>query len=370
MEIFLDAPDLGELEKRKLNECIDSSFVSTVGPFVGEFAERFASYVGTPHAVPVQSGTAALHLALLELGVGPGDEVILPVLTFIATANAVMYTGATPVFADVDPYSWNVTADHIAEKITSRTRAIVVVHLYGNPCEMDSLLKLSRDHSIPIVEDATESLGATWRGNRTGTLGEIGCFSFNGNKVITTGGGGMITTASAKKAEHMLFMANQAREVSRGYYYSRVGYNYRMTNLEAALGLAQMERLETFLEKKRETARIYREQLENVEGIFFQSECHGASSSWWLSSVFVDRPGFKVEPFMEFLKAEGIPTRRVFSPITAFAPYSEYGSGTYSNAYRLFRQGLNLPSSTLNSQESVEYVARVIKAYLEGDERS
>ncbi len=370
MEIFLDAPDLGELEKEKLNECIDSTFVSTVGPFVGEFSERFASFVGVPHAVPVQSGTAALHLALLELGVGPGDEVILPVLTFIATANAVMYTGATPVFSDVDYRTWNVTAETVAEKITSRTKAILVVHLYGNPCKMDSLLDLARSRSIPIVEDATESLGATWCGQKTGTFGDIGCFSFNGNKVITTGGGGMITTATRAKAEHMHFMANQAREVARGYYYSRVGYNYRMTNLEAALGLAQMERLESFLEKKRETARIYRERLENLEGVSCQQEYPGASSSWWLSSILIDRPGFKMESFMEVLKSEGVPTRRVFTPITAFPPYSEYGSGTYRNAYGLFRQGLNLPSSTLNSLESVEYVAKVVKAYLEGDELS
>ena len=258
MKIELDSPNLGELEKKYLCECVDSSFVSTIGPFVTKFEEVFAKYLEVPRAVSVQSGTSALHIALIELGITSGDEVILPALTFVASANPIRYVGATPVFVDVDPVTWNVSPEKIEKSITKKTKAIMPVHLYGNPCDMDSIMNIAKKHDLFVIEDATESLGATYTGKYTGTIGDIGCYSFNGNKVITTGGGGMVVAKDAQRAEHIKFLVNQARDVSKGFYHTEVGYNMRMTNLEASLGLAQMERLHTFIEKKKSFNNIYR----------------------------------------------------------------------------------------------------------------
>ncbi|PZC51487.1 MULTISPECIES: LegC family aminotransferase [unclassified Mesotoga] len=358
--IFLDAPNLGELEKQYLLKCVDSTFVSTAGPFIPEFEDKFARYVGTKRAVSTQSGTAAIHLALHELGVGPGDEVIVPVITFIASVNPIVYVGATPVFVDIDPSSWNMIPEQVEKAITKKTKAILPVHIYGNPCDMDALTKISESYGIPIIEDATESLGASVHGQMTGTFGSMACFSFNGNKVITTGGGGMITTNDEKLADHMKFLVNQARDESKGYYHPEIGFNYRMTNLEASLGLAQFERLPDFLQKKKRYCEIYREILTCVKEIEFQEEYHDSVSSWWLSSIKINHPTKGIPQIQKELKEKGIPTRRVFVPITEFPPYAKYKRKEYPNSYELYEKGLNLPSSTLNSEEQAEFVARSI----------
>ena len=279
MPLLLDAPNLGEREKAKLCECVDSTYVSTAGPFVPEFEERFAGYLGVPSAVAVQSGTAALHVALAEIGIGPGDEVIVPALSFVASVNPVLYAGATPVLVDVDPETWTLDMAKVRKALTPRTKAVIPVHIYGNPCDMDALLEICEQHSIAVVEDATESLGGTWRGKPTGTLGEFGCFSFNGNKLITTGGGGMVTARDAERAKRVKFLVNQSRDASKGYYHPELGYNYRMTNLEASLGLAQMERIDDFLQKKRTFARIYKEALDGLPGVALQKETPGGESA-------------------------------------------------------------------------------------------
>jgi len=360
MEIFLDAPNLGNLEKEYILNCIDSTYVSTAGPFVPEFEEKFANYIGIKKAVSMQSGTAALHMALYELGIGPGDEVIVPVITFIATINPVMYVGATPVFVDVDPKTWNIDPEKVEQVITLKTRAIIPVHLYGNPCDMDALMDISNRYGIPMIEDATESLGATYKGRKTGTFGKFGCFSFNGNKVITTGGGGMITTDDEKAAEHIKFLVNQARDASKGYYHPEIGFNYRMTNLEASLGLAQLERLPEFLEKKKRFNKIYREILGDCEYIKFQEGYPETESSWWLTSVLIDHPEKNISLIQKELKEKGIPSRRIFVPIVEFPPYKRFRTGNYKNAYMIYERGLNLPSSTLNTEEMVKEVAEVI----------
>jgi len=365
MQIQLDAPNIGELEKQYLCRCIDSTFVSTFGPFIGEFEDKFARYVGTKRAVSTQSGTAAIHLALHELGVGPGDEVIVPVITFIASVNPIVYVGATPVFVDIDPSSWNMIPEQVEKAITKNTKAIIPVHIYGNPCDMDALTEISERYGIPMIEDATESLGASFHGRMTGTFGSMACFSFNGNKVITTGGGGMITTNDVKLADHMKFLVNQARDESKGYYHPEIGFNYRMTNLEASLGLAQFERLPDFLQKKRRYMQIYREILSGVKGIEFQEEYPDSISSWWLSSIKINHRTKDVPQIQKELKEKGIPTRRIFVPITEFPPYAKYKREEYPNSYELYEKGLNLPSSTLNSEEQVEFVARSIVDVIE-----
>lgn len=362
MPLFLDAPNLGEREKAKLIECVDSTYVSTAGPFVHEFEESFASFLGVETAVSVQSGTAAIHIALVELGIGPGDEVIVPALSFVASVNPVLYAGATPVFVDVDPMTWTLDPDRTEREITGRTRAILPVHLYGNPCDMGYIQEMAEKHGIAIVEDATESLGAVWKGRFTGTIGDLGCFSFNGNKLITTGGGGMLVARDRKRADHIRFLVNQARDASKGYFHEELGYNYRMTNLEASLGLAQMERLEEFLEKKRRFSRIYREELEDLEGVRFQKELPQGNSSWWLPSLTVERNNFEIRRLQVELKSWGIPTRRLFGPMVDY-PYlgSFVKHDDFAAARRLFETGINLPASTLNSEEETALAARTIR---------
>jgi len=360
VEIFLDAPNIGEKEKEYLSNCIDSTYVSTVGPFVPEFEKKFAEYLKVKRAVSTQSGTAAIHVALRELGIGSGDEVIVPVTTFIATVNPVMYVGATPVFVDIDPRTWNIDPKEVEKAVTPRTKAIIPVHLYGNPCDMDSLMEISNKHGIVVIEDATESLGATYKGKMTGTFGKIGTFSFNGNKIMTTGGGGMIVTDDEKLADHMKFLVNQARDESKGYYHPEIGFNYRMTNLEASLGLAQFERLSEFLEKKSEFRRLYFEFLSDNLNIEFQEEYPDSKSSWWMSSIKINNSKKSIPEIQQELKEKGIPTRRIFTPITEFPPYEKYRTSEYKSAYDLYEKGLNLPSSTLNSFEDIRKVCNIL----------
>lgn len=361
MKIELDSPNLGALEKKYLCECVDSSFVSTIGPFVEKFEKEFAQYLGISHAVSVQSGTSALHIALIELGITYGDEVILPALTFVASANPIKYVGATPVFVDVDPLTWNISPSKIEESITKKTKAIMPVHLYGNPSEMDTIIDIAKKYNLFVIEDATESLGATYKGQYTGTIGDIGCYSFNGNKVITTGGGGMVAARDPKTAEHIKFLVNQARDASKGFYHTEVGYNMRMTNLEASLGLAQMERLHIFLEKKRNFNNIYREVLSEIPFVKFQEEYVLGKSAWWLSSITIEHPQKDIPTIQEELKNKGIPSRRLFIPINKFPPYKNNTSHEFSVSENLYRYGLNLPSSTVNDESDIRFVADTLK---------
>jgi perosamine synthetase len=357
--ILLDAPNLGKLEKEYLIKCLDSTFVSTAGPFIPEFEKKFAEYTKSKKAVAVQSGTAALYMALYEAGIKPGDEVIVPVITFIATVTPVVHLGAVPVFADVNIDTWTIDPEEIEKLITNKTKAIIPVHLYGNPCDMNKINEIAKKYNLKVIEDATESLGATINGKMTGTFGDFGCFSFNGNKIITTGGGGMIVSNDGEKAEHIKFLVNQARDTSKGYYHPEIGFNYRMTNLEASLGLAQFERLPDFLAKKRNFAEIYKKEFEGNEKINFQKSYEGAISSYWLPSIKIESEK-TIPQIQEELKAKGIPTRRTFIPIVEFPPYAEYKKEEYKIAYEIYEKGLNLPGSTMNDFEQVEYITEVV----------
>lgn len=359
-KVYLDAPDLGKSEKKYLAKAIESGFVSSIGPFVPELEERFARYLGIKNAVSTQSGTAALHMALYEFGIGRGDEVIVPALTFIATVNPVVYLGAKPVFADVDIDTWNISPEEIKRNITRRTKAIIVVHLYGNPCNMDEIMKVAKRYNLFVIEDATESLGAKYKGLHTGTFGDFGCFSFNGNKVITTGGGGMVVGKNKKRLEHIKFLVNQARDESKGYYHPEIGFNYRMTNIEAALGLAQIGRLNKFLRKKKNFYAIYRNELANIRGIRFQEEYPRAEHSHWLTCVtFEER--VDLNKLQKAMKDKRIPTRRIFMPILEFPPYVIHKKANYKNSYSIYSSGLCLPSSTLNSESAVCRACKIIK---------
>ena len=358
--IYLDAPNVGQAEKELLSKAIDSTFVSTVGPFVPEFEQRLARYLGTEGAVSTQSGTAALHVALYELGIGEGDEVIVPALTFIATVNPVLYVGAKPVFADSDINTWNIDPEDIERRITKKTKAIIPVHLFGNPCDMDAIMDIARARDLYVIEDATESLGARYKGSRTGSLGDLGCLSFNGNKIITTGGGGMVVSNDKDKLKHVKFLANQARDESRGYFHPEVGFNYRMTNIEAAIGLAQIEKLDGFLEMKKTFNKIYKDELSDFGFISFQKEHEGAESCWWLTCIVFDNET-DIPEMQEKLKDQGVPTRRIFVPATDFPPYKDHKEGKLENSFSIYERGLCLPSSTLNTEDDVHYVCEKIK---------
>jgi perosamine synthetase len=361
-KVFLDDPNLGNLEKKYLNKAIDTNFVSIVGPFVHEFEEKFAGYIGAKKAVSTQSGTAALHIALYELGIGEGDEVIVPDLTFIATINPILYLGATPVIVDVSPKTWNIEAEEIEKAITKKTKALIPVHLYGNPCNLDEIIEIAKEHHLFVIEDATESLGASYKGRQTGTFGDFGCFSFNGNKLITTGGGGMIATNDEKQAEHIKFLVNQARDASQGYYHPEVGFNYRMTNIEASLGLAQLERIDDFLAKKKAFRKIYQEVFNDLPYIKFQKEYDNAEGSWWLTCIKIEKE-IDISNLMIKLKEKGIPTRRVFMPASEM-PYLKDYSRSCPNTYEIYKKGICLPSSTLNEEKDISEAALKIKEIL------
>ena len=364
-KIFLDDPNLGDLEKKYLIKAIDANFVSVVGPFVPEFEEKFAHYIGAERAISTQSGTAALHMALYQLGIGEGDEVIVPALTFIATINPVLFVGAKPVIIDVDPITWNIDPQEIKKAITKKTKAIIPVHLYGGVCNIEEIIEIARENKLFVIEDATESLGATYKNRQTGTFGDFGCFSFNGNKLITTGGGGMIVSNNQKQAEHIKFLVNQARDASKGYYHPEIGFNYRMTNIEASLGLAQLERIENFLEKKRKFRKIYQEVFNDLSCIRFQKEYNNASGSWWLTCIKIDKKDIDIDNLKLELKEKEIPTRRIFIPASEM-PYLKKFSKPCPNAYEIYNNGICLPSSTLNEEEDIRKIALIIKETLNG----
>ena len=362
LQTYLDDPNVGSLEKEYLNTCIDSTFISTHGPFVHEFESKFAHFLDCNGAVALQSGTAGLHMALYELGIGEGDEVILSALTFVATANAIKYVGAKPVFVDVDPVTWTIDPDYIEHSITDKTKAIIPIHIFGNPCAMDEISSIAQNHNLYLIEDATESLGAKYREKFTGTFGDFGVFSFNGNKVITTGGGGMLLGSDKERLEHIKFLVNQARDEEKGYYHPEVGFNYRMTNIEAALGLAQLKKLSEFLDKKRRFYAIYSHAFENIDELQLQQPYPGSESVWWLTSVVIDTKniGKSVSEIQIKLRDRGVMTRRIFMPVVEFPPYFENKKGKYHQAYRIYENGLSLPGSTLNTDETIDFAANTL----------
>ena len=359
VDIALDSPNLGELEKEALVRCIDSGYVSTFGPFVREFENALSRFLAARSAVAVRTGSAGLYMSLLQAGVGAGDEVILPVMTFVASVNPVMRLGARPVFVDVDPMTWNIDPAAVADAITARTKVILPVHLYGNPCDMEKIMVLAARHNCTVVEDAAESLGASFDGTMTGCFGAFGVFSFNGNKIITTGGGGAVVARDENDEAHIRHLINQARDVDRGYYHTEIGFNLAMTNLEASLGLAQLSRLSSFLNIKQRHARQYRQGLSTVATLTAQREPARGRSSWWLTSVKV-KSDRSIPAIQADLRAKGIPTRRLFPPIVEFPPYRPYATDDYRHARDLYDRGLNLPSATTNSPREIDHAIAAI----------
>jgi perosamine synthetase len=354
-------PVLNGREEKYVLDAVRSGWISSLGSYVTRFEEAFARFCDVPHAVSVSNGTVAIHLALHALGIGPGDEVIVPSLTFIATANAVHYTGATPIFADVDPVTWCIDPADVRRRITPRTRAILPVHLYGHPAPMAALQALADEHGLLLIEDAAEAHGAELGGRRVGGLGRIATFSFYANKIITTGEGGMLTTADEALAARCRMLRDHAMPPDRRYWHDEVGFNYRMTNLQAAVGVAQMERIDSFIRRKREIAALYREGLAGIPGVTFAAELPDCTNVYWMVSVLVEAPyALSRDALIPALRTHGIDSRPFFHPLDTLPPY--LSTAPRPVAQHLSQCGLNLPSSPALTDAQVAYVCEVIRA--------
>jgi perosamine synthetase len=358
--IPVSEPSITQKEIDYVLDAVKSGWVSSIGEYIEKFERRFAEFVGTKYALTTSNGTTGLHLALVTFGIGDGDEVIVPDLTFIATANAVTYTGAKPVFADVDPETWCIDPEDIRRKITSKTKAIIPVHLYGHPADMDAINEIAKEYGLFVLEDAAEAHGAEYKRKKVGSLGHAGVFSFYGNKIITTGEGGIITTNDEKFYERARYLRDQAMSKEKRYWHTDIGFNYRMTNIQAALGLAQLERIEELIEKKRQIFKWYKEYLGDIEGIRLNPEKEWAKNVYWMVCMVMDNNfGITRDELMKKLKEKGIDTRPFFYPISQMPMYNY---GIINNvAYKISQVGLNLPSGVNLDKDEAEYICENIR---------
>ncbi len=356
-------------EKKYLNECIDTGWVSANGRFIEEFQNQFAAFCGSRYALACSNGTVTLHLALIALGIGPGDEVIMPTLTYIATANAVRMVGAKPVFADSDPDTWNVDPAAVERAITPRTKAIIPVHLYGLSCDMTAIMDIADRHHIPVLEDAAEAHGAKWKGRMVGSMGAIGSFSFFGNKIITSGEGGMLVTDDEALYNTMKLYRSQGVDPSQKRYWHVVsGYNYRMTNLQAAVGLGQLEDFEWHLAQRRRVAAAYTRLLqEKLDGyVTIQKVDDPENHVYWMNSaLFTDRVKKDRDQIMAEMEQKNIEMRPLFYPMHVMPPFEDK-SASFPVAEKLSSRGINLPSHAGLNEEQIEYVVDCLKAIVAG----
>ena len=351
-------PSLVGNEKKYVNDCLDSNWISSKGKYVSLFEKEFASYVNVNYATGVCNGTAALHLALLALGIGQGDEVIVPTLTYIASVNAISYTGATPIFVDALPDTWQIDPEEVRKSITPKTKAIMAVHLYGHPCEMSVLKEIADEHRLFLIEDCAEAIGSKYEGIHVGTFGDIATFSFYGNKTITTGEGGMVITNDQTIFDRVVHFKGQGLAKYREYWHDTIGYNYRMTNICAAIGLAQLEQVGTILSKKRHVAELYRKLLEG-SNFEVHGEIGNVYHSYWMVSILVSQANQR-DVVREHLKQAGIETRPVFYPVHTMPMYS-HKFQKHKVAEDIGWRGINLPSYPDLSPEQIDYVCNNLK---------
>lgn len=357
-------PALVGREREYVLDCLDSTWISSVGGYIERFEVEFARYCGVRHAVACINGTAAIHLALVALGLKPDDEVLVPALTFVASANPVRYCGAQPVFVDSDPINWTLDPRRLESAITARTRGIVAVHLYGHPADMDAVHTVAARHGLWVLEDAAEAHGASYRGRPVGSLGTASAFSFYGNKILSTGEGGMVATDDAELAARVRLLRGQGQDPERRYWFGVLGYNYRISNIAAAIGLAQLERADWHTARRREIAAWYRDELADLEGLTLSPEAEWARSAHWMSCAVLDTDRFGGrDAAIVALAADGIETRPFFHPLHTLPIYAErHGGGALPVAEDLGRRGLNLPSSAMLSRDDVAYVAGRVRA--------
>jgi len=355
--ISVAQPLLAGNERKYVMDCLDTSWISSNGKYISAFEESFAKFCGTKHAVATNNGTTALHLALVAMGLQPGDEVLIPTVTYIATANAIRYCGGKPVLVDVCAETMNIDPKEIERKITQKTKGIMPVHLYGHPAEMGPIVELAKRYGLFILEDAAEAHGAEYCGRRVGGFGDCATFSFFGNKIITTGEGGMVTTNSDSLAAQLRLFRGQGMDVDRRYWFSVVGYNYRMTNIQAAIGLAQMETIDRAISDRNNLASMYDEALRPLEGSIVLPKCAvWANQVFWMYNIFLRSGGEqRRDMVMKFLDAAGIETRPVFYPMHIMPPYKE--DATYPVADLWAARGINLPTHQLLRSDDVQRIA-------------
>jgi perosamine synthetase len=360
--IQVGKPTLSHVEFRAVMDAFLSSWISSKGPYVAKFEKDFSEFVGTKHGVAVTNGTVALHLALAVLGIGPGDEVIVPDLTFAATINAVLYCGATPVIVDIDPTTWGMSLDTIAGFCTSRTKAIIPVHLYGRPVEMPPIVRFARARGIAVVEDCAEAPGASYNGQSVGQFSDIACFSFYANKIVTSGEGGMCLTNSDRHSKMLRELRDHGMAPDRAYWHDSVGYNYRLTNLQAAIGQAQLQRIDQTLQRNRQLEALYRQALIDIPGVRFPPPLRGKFRPVvWLACAQV--PAESRDKIIAAGKQARIEMRPFFYPLSALPPYKRFANHC-ANSVKLSATGLNLPTSNDVDGQVIARVAEVFQSVL------
>jgi perosamine synthetase len=353
-------PSLDGNEKKYVLDCLESSWISSKGKYINLFESEFANYLHVNYATSVCNGTVALHLALIALGIGPGDEVIVPTLTYIASVNAIAYTGAVPVFVDSLEESWQMDPADVRRKITTNTKAILCVHLYGHPCDMDNIMPIAKENDLFVVEDCAESLGSLYKGQHTGTFGDIATFSFYGNKTISTGEGGMVITNDQTLFDRCIHYKGQGLAKHRQYWHDVIGYNYRMTNICAAIGLAQLEQIDTFLGQKQKIAQWYHEGFS--DSVYsFHEPVDDVKHSYWMCSLLVQNAASR-DPLRDYLAKSGIETRPLFYPVHTMPMYSQKFA-RFKVAENLGWRGINLPSYPGLSEQEVHYIIETVLAF-------
>ena len=362
------APLLEGNERKYVLDALDTKWISSSGKYVERFEQEFSKYCDTKYGISVTNGTTALHLALVSLGIGRGDEVIVPAFTMISSALAVCYTGAMPAFVDAEKETWNIDPEKIEEKITPKTKAIMVVHIYGHPCDMGPIMEIAKKHNLKIIEDAAESHGAEYNGKKCGSFGDVACFSFYANKIITTGEGGMVITSDEGISEKCRYYKNLSFPLKgpRSYLHEDIGFNYRMSNLHAAIGLAQTEKADEYVEMRRQNNSLYRKYLRDVEGLYFQAEKKGSKNVYWMNAVVIDpqKFGLTCDELANKLKAQGVDTRPLFKGMHMQPSLKKYGcdmEGEYPVTEWLSENGLYLPSGSGLREEQIKKICEIIK---------
>ncbi|MGB8707623.1 MAG: DegT/DnrJ/EryC1/StrS family aminotransferase [Dehalococcoidia bacterium] len=357
-------PFLSGKELEYVTDCLKTNWISSQGKYVEQFEQSFAAYCGCEYGISTTSGTTALHLALASLGIGSGDEVIVPAFTMISTAFAIIYTGAKPVLVDAEPETWNIDVTKIEQKITRRTKAILPVHIYGHPCDMEPIMNIAQKYNLHVIEDAAEAHGAEYKGRKAGSIGHVGCFSFYANKIITTGEGGMVVTSDKAIAERARALKDLAFSRQRRFLHTDVGFNYRMTNIQAAIGLAQFEKIDQYVDMRRKNAYLYNDLLKYTPGITLPPEKEWAKNAYWMYSILIDdKFGIGRDELMDELRKKGIDTRTFFIPMhqqPVFQNMGLFNGESYPVAEYLGERGLYLPSSSGLTEKQIEQVCQAI----------
>jgi perosamine synthetase len=355
-------PNLSGNEKKYVQECLDSTWISSKGKFIKQFEDNFSNFTGIKNSVAVSNGTVALHVALLALGIKKDDEVIVPTFTYIASVNAIQYTGAIPIFVDSDPLTWQIDVTKIEEKISSKTKAIMAVHIYGHPCEMIEIRKIADIHNLFIIEDCAEGIGTLFNGKHVGLFGDISTFSFFGNKSITTGEGGMVCTNDDKLAELSFRLKGQGLAKNREYFHDIIGYNYRMTNICAAIGCAQLERIVDILNKKRQVVVNYIDGIQSLP-IAYHQEIGDVKHSYWMFTILVNSESERTR-LRKYFNENGIETRPTFHPVHTMPMYNT--GEKFEVAEDLGKRGINLPSYPELSEADIKYITDKINNFYNG----